>query len=151
MSFKLSSRSLSRLEGVDPRLVDVVKRAIEISRVDFGVTEGLRTIQTQEQYVAQGKSQTMSSKHLTGEAVDLVAYINGSVCWELNIYDDVADAMKQAADELGLPLRWGAAWNVSDIRAWNRSMADAMNFYIDARRKEGRRPFIDAPHFEVSA
>ena len=150
MSFKLSDRSLSRLEGVDSRLVDVVKRAIEISRVDFGVTEGLRTMQTQEQYVAQGKSQTMSSKHLTGDAVDLVAYINGSVSWELNIYDDVADAMKQAADELNLPLRWGAAWNVPNICAWEENMADAMNFYIDARRKEGRRPFIDAPHFEIS-
>lgn len=151
MSFKLSSRSLGRLSGVDTRLADVVKRAIEISRVDFGVTEGLRTMETQRRYVAQGKSQTMSSKHLTGEAVDLVAYINGSVSWELNIYDDVADAMKQSAIELDLPLRWGAAWNVDDIRQWNGSMADAMNFYIDARREEGRRPFIDAPHFEIAS
>lgn len=148
--FKLSQRSLSRLEGVDPKLVAVVKRAIELTKVDFGVTEGVRSLETQKDYVARGVSQTMNSKHLTGDAVDLVAYIGSRVSWELNLYDDIADAMQAAARELGVPLRWGAAWNVPDIRAWHGSMADAMNHYIDERRKQGRRPFIDGPHFELS-
>ena len=47
--FSLSQRSIERLDGVDDRLVDVVCRAIEITTVDFGVTEGLRTIETQRQ------------------------------------------------------------------------------------------------------
>ena len=149
MSFKLSSRSLSRLEGVDERLVAVVKRAIEITGIDFGVTEGLRTKERQEELVAAGKSQTMKSKHLDGHAVDLVAYIGSDVCWELNLYDDIADAMKQAAQEQGVAIRWGAAWNVSDITQWEGTMEDAMNHYIDERRSQGRRPFIDGPHFEL--
>jgi len=28
-------------------------------------------------------------------------------------------------------------------------MESAMNDYIDTRRSQGRRPFIDAPHFEL--
>jgi phosphoribosylformimino-5-aminoimidazole carboxamide ribonucleotide (ProFAR) isomerase len=150
MTFKLSRRSLSRLEGVKPELVAVVKRAIELTKVDFGVTEGLRSEETQRQYVAAGKSQIMASKHLTGDAVDLVAYVGSAVSWELNLYDDIADAMKAAAIELGVSLRWGAAWNVPDITKWEGTMADAMNHYIDERRKQGRRPFIDGPHFELA-
>lgn len=150
MSFKLSQRSLSRLDGVKPELVAVVKRAIELTKVDFGVTEGLRSVETQKDYVARGVSQTMTSKHLTGDAVDLVAYIGPRVSWELNLYDDIADAMKAAAIELGVSLRWGAAWNVPNITKWDGTMADAMNHYIDERRKQGRRPFIDGPHFELS-
>lgn len=149
MSFRLSQRSLDRLAGVKPQLVAVVKRAIEITTVDFGVTEGLRTVETQRRYVETGKSQTMDSKHLTGDAVDLVAYIDGQVSWELNVYDNIADAVKQAAIEQDVGLRWGAAWNIPDIRKWDGSMEAAMNFYIDERRRQGRRPFIDAPHFEL--
>ena len=150
MPFKLSTKSLKKLEGVDPKLVEVVKRAIEISKVDFGVTEGLRSVATQKKYVAAGKSQTMNSKHITGDAVDLVAYVGSKVSWELNLYDDIADAMKQAAKEKGVSLRWGAAWNIPDITDWNGSMEDAMNHYIDTRRREGKRAFIDAPHFELA-
>lgn len=149
MGFKLSQRSIERLDGVKDQLVDVVVRAIEITTVDFGVTEGLRTIETQRQYVATGKSQTMDSKHLTGDAVDLVAYINGQVSWELNLYDNIADAMKQAAIEKNVALRWGAAWNIPDIRLWRGTMEEAMNYYIDERRKQNKRPFIDGPHFEL--
>lgn len=148
--FKLSKRSHDRLFGVNPKLVAVVNTAIGITKVDFGVVEGLRTEATQRQYVDAGKSQTMSSKHLTGEAVDLVAFVNGAVSWELNLYDDIADAMRIAALEHDLPLRWGAAWNVPDIRKWEGTMASAMNFYIDERRRQNRRPFIDAPHFEIA-
>ena len=148
--FKLSQRSLDRLIGVKPQLVAVVKRAIVLTRVDFGVTEGIRTIETQKQYVAQGKSQTMNSKHLTGDAVDLVAYIDGKVSWELNVYDDLADAMAEAGRELGVSLKWGAAWNVPDITKWRGTMEEAMMHYIDTRRAQGKRPFLDAVHFELS-
>lgn len=149
MTFKLSQRSLERLNGVEPRLVAVVKRAIELSKVDFGVTQGLRTAEQQRQFVASGKSKTLDSKHLTGHAVDVVAYVGGEISWELNLYDDIADAFKKAAKELGVALRWGGAWNVSDITKWDGTMEAAMMHYVDTRRKQGRRPFIDGPHFEL--
>ena len=150
MAYKLSNNSLSKLEGVKPQLVDVVKRAIEITEVDFGVIQGLRTLEEQKELVAKGASQTMKSKHLDGDAVDLMAYIGGRGSWELNVYDNIADAMKQAAKELGVGIRWGAAWHIDDIRNWDGTMEDAMNSYVDLRRSQGKRPFIDAPHFELA-
>ena len=148
-NFKLSGKSIMRLNGVKDELRDVVMRAIELTKVDFGVIEGLRTEKRQKELLASGASQTMKSKHLTGDAVDLMAYIGSRGSWELNLYDDIADAMKEAAIEKNIGIRWGAAWNVNDLRNWGDTMDEAMNYYIDTRRNEGRRPFIDAPHFEL--
>lgn len=149
MAFKLSKRSLARLEGVNPKLVTVVTTAITMSKIDFGVICGLRTIEEQRELVAKGASQTMKSKHIEGNAVDLMAYIGSRGSWEMNLYDDIADAMKIAADEHDIQIRWGAAWHITDLREWDSSMQDAMNEYIDLRRSQGRRPFIDGPHFEL--
>jgi peptidoglycan L-alanyl-D-glutamate endopeptidase CwlK len=150
MGFKLSQRSLSRLDGVDSELVAVVNRAIELTDVDFGVTQGLRTVEEQKELVASGASKTMKSKHLTGDAVDLAAYIGSRLSWEITLYDNIADAMKQAAKELGVSLRWGAAWHINNIVEYSGTMQDATNEYVDLRRSQGKRPFIDAPHFERS-
>lgn len=69
--------------------------------------------------------------------------------WELNLYDEIADAMKSAANDLGIAVRWGAAWHIDNIGSYKGTAEDAMNAYIDLRRSQGRRPFIDAPHFEL--
>ena len=148
MSYKLGQRSLERLEGVDERLQTVVRAAISQSKQDFSVICGLRTIEEQRKLVAKGASQTMKSKHIDGLAVDLAAYEDG-IRWELNLYDEIADAMKAAAIDCGVALRWGAAWHINDIREWDGTMGDAMNAYTDLRRSQGKRPFIDAPHFEL--
>ncbi len=149
MTFALSQRSLGRLDGVKNELHSVVVKAIDLTNVDFGVICGLRTEQEQEDLVARGASQTMKSKHLTGDAVDLMAYISGRASWELNLYDDIADAMKEAAVREGVKIRWGAAWHIDDFRDWEGTAEEAMNAYIDLRRSQGRRPFIDGPHFEL--
>ena len=154
MAFKLSSRSKGKLEGVHPDMVAVVERAIELTKVDFGVTYGVRTVEEQEKLVASGRSQTMKSKHLIQDsgyshAVDVVAYDGSDVVWEINVYDDIADAFKIAAEEEDVAVRWGAAWHINDLREWDGTMQDAMDAYIDLRRSQGRRPFIDGPHFEL--
>lgn len=154
MAFKLSKRSLSRLEGVHPDLVAVVKRSIELTKIDFGVTCGLRTLEEQKELVAKGASQTMKSKHLRqgdgySHAVDVVAYLGSRISWENNLYDDICDAMAIAAREVGCAIKWGAAWTEGDIRSYSGTAEDAMNAYIDKRRAAGRRPFIDSPHFEL--
>lgn len=168
MSFKLSRRSLDRLEGVDERLQAVAKQAITLTKTDFGVIQGLRTLDEQKELVAKGASKTMKSLHLEGKAIDVMAFVNSRASWELNLYDDLADAIKEAAIIVGVPIRWGAAWHIDDIRTWDggsytyelsngkditkhysSSMEDAMNAYIDLRRSQGRRPFIDGPHFEI--
>jgi len=107
MSFKLSKRSLSKLEGVHPDLVKVVKRAISLTEVDFSVTEGLRSVTRQKELVALGASQTMRSRHLTGHAVDVVALVDGKVNWDFKYYETIADAMLKAGAELNVPIVWG--------------------------------------------
>ena len=149
MAFKLSNKSLAKLEGVDPDLVKVTKLAITHSTIDFAVIEGLRTVERQRELVAKGASQTMQSNHLTGQAVDLAAYIGDRISWEVSLYDDIADAVKLAAIECDVPIRWGGAWQINDIRNWDGTMQDAMDAYIRQRKVLGKRPFIDAPHFEI--
>ena len=131
MGFILSQRSLDRLEGVNPNMVRVVKKAIDLTKIDFGVICGMRTIEEQEALVAKGASQTMKSKHLDGLAVDLMAYIGGRASWELNVYDDIADAMKEAAKLENVGVRWGAAWQIDNMADWDGTMEEAMNAYID--------------------
>lgn len=150
MTYRFSKRSLRNLEGVDPRLVEMAHIAIKITQIDFAVTEGLRSIDRQRELVAKGASTTMQSKHLTGNAIDVVAYLGNRISWELSLYTKIADAFKAAALEVGVPVRWGAAWNIPDIRAWDSTMEDAMNFYIDTRRRQNRRVFLDGPHYELN-
>ena len=127
--FKLSQRSFQKLVGVDEQLVETVKKAIELTKIDFGVIYGVRNIEEQEKLFKSGRSQTMNSKHLlqddgAGHAVDLMAYQDGEPCWEIQVYDEIADAMKEAAVRTGLKLRWGAAWHIDDLRDWEGTADD---------------------------
>ncbi len=122
MPFKLGLRSKLRLRGVHPDLVKVVELAITRSDVDFTVLEGLRTVSRQKELVAAGASTILNSRHITGHAVDLGAWLNGSVRWDWALYHNIAKAMKSAAAELGITITWGGDW----------------------------RSFPDGPHFELT-
>ena len=155
MAFKLSGRSLGKLEGVHPDLVETVKEAIKVSLVDFGVIYGVRSLAEQQKLYDAGRSQTMKSRHLVQEdgyshAVDLMAYDGSNPSWDIVMYDDIADAMLMAANKTGAKIGWGAAWQIDDITSWDGTMEDAMNAYVDLRRSQNRRPFIDGPHFQLS-
>lgn len=122
--YKLSRRSLERMQKVHPDLVRVVMRAIQLTVVDFGVTEGVRTIERQREYVAKGASRTMNSRHLTGHAVDLVAYVGSDVNWSWPLYHKIADAMKEAARLENVQIVWGGDWV---------SLKDGPHFELDRR------------------
>jgi peptidoglycan L-alanyl-D-glutamate endopeptidase CwlK len=108
--FHLSSRSRARLQGVHPDLVRVVERAIQLTPVDFAVSEGLRPRARQELLYKSGATTTMNSRHLTGHAVDLVALIDVEARWDWPLYHQIADAMKKAAAEVSVPIEWGGDW-----------------------------------------
>ena len=110
MSFVLGQRSIQRLSGVHLDLVQVVRRAIQVTSIDFTVLEGLRTVARQRELVRKGASRTMNSRHLTGHAVDIAPWVNGQVSWDWKWYHPMADAMKKAARELDVPLEWGGDW-----------------------------------------
>jgi peptidoglycan L-alanyl-D-glutamate endopeptidase CwlK len=120
--YKLGARSKARLKGVHPDLVKVVEHAIEITTVDFAVLEGLRTPERQKVLKDAGASQTLNSRHITGHAVDLGAFVDGKVDWSWPLYHQIAKAMKTAAAELKIPIEWGGDW----------------------------RTFKDGPHFQLS-
>ena len=107
MTYRLSNKSLQKLEGVHPDMVAVVKLAISITGQDFSVGEGLRSVSRQKELVATGKSTTMNSRHITGHAVDLFPY---PLSWDWEYFYPIADAMKAAAKELKIDLEWGGDW-----------------------------------------
>lgn len=116
MTFTLSDRSLGRLKGVHPGLVEVVKRAIQLTSTDFTVVEGVRSLERQKHNVAKGVSQTMKSRHLIqddgyGHAVDLAPLAGKEIPWnDFSKFKEVSEAMKKAASELGVRITWGGDW-----------------------------------------
>ena len=142
--FTLSERSVKNLQGVNPSLVNVVKRAIELSSVDFAVIEGVRTKARQAELVKKGASKTMNSRHITGHAVDIVPIIGGKISWDFNHYYPIAKAMATAATELNVRVRWGGAWSVITGRSGTPQE------WVKTYRSGGGR-FLDGPHFELPA
>ena len=142
--FKLSKKSLSRMQGIDPELHLVVTRAIHLTEVDFSVVQGLRTQIQQDELYRQGLSQVKFSKHQLGKAVDLQPWVNGSSD-DIDHYIAVAEGMRIAACECGIAIRSGLAWQCHDIR--NYSIREIHEEYIKFR---GDEAFIDGPHFELS-
>ena len=148
MNYALGKKSLKELEGVHSDLVAVVKRAIEISPQDFSVHDGIRTLDEQKELVKSGASKTLNSRHITGHAVDLVPYINGKLRWEWEPIYQIADAMRTAAEELLIQLRWGGSWDIL-LTSTDEPTEDIVSGYVERRRGEGKKAFIDGPHYEL--
>ena len=108
--YKLSRRSWKNLHFVRPELIGVVSVAIQITEVDFTVIEGLRTLERQQELYAAGASETLNSRHLHGEAVDLAAWVDGDVSWHKPYYRQINTAMAEAAQRLGVQIVWGGNW-----------------------------------------
>ena len=110
--FKLSKSSKENMEGVHPLLIAVAERAIQITKVDFGVprTGGLRSAELQHVLYKEGSSKCDGYKnksyHQTGRALDFYAYDKGAT-WDDFKLAMVATAFLQAASELGVKLKWG--------------------------------------------
>lgn len=170
--FRFSQTSLGRLNGVKGELCAVVGAALVHTRVDFGVSEGMRSMERQQQLFADGRSKADGvpvadggrgqSKHQYGAAVDVLAYDRGDHQLDGDWYFPIAAAFAQAAEQCGVRLRWGGAWTVTDLRdvvarimpgdmdALAAEMRTAQNEYLGVRRGQNRKPFIDAYHFELN-
>ncbi|WP_145499718.1 M15 family metallopeptidase [Yersinia bercovieri] len=126
--FIFGKASENNLNGVHPDLVKVVRRALELTPIDFKVIEGRRTLERQRQLVKAGASQTLNSRHLTGHAIDIVPLPDGKVSWEWKYFYPMADAIKQAAAELGIAVEWGGNWS---------TFKDGPHFQLPARQYPG--------------
>ncbi|EJL21883.1 hypothetical protein [Novosphingobium sp. AP12] len=154
MPYSLGQRSLAQLVGVHPLLVSVAHRAIAISKQDFTVQEGLRSIETQRLYVKRGASKTLASKHLKqadgyGHAMDLVPWLNGQPRWEWPLIWEIAQAVDVAATELGVKLIWGAVWD----RRMDQYGGGAAALKAEVEAYKLRHPgpdFLDGPHYQLA-
>lgn len=95
-----------RLAGINPRLVEVVKLAASICPIDIYVLEGVRTMERQRELFKAGKSKTLNSRHLTGDAVDLWDGKN----WHAAYFLPIITAMNKAAQQLGVKVTGGYSW-----------------------------------------
>jgi peptidoglycan L-alanyl-D-glutamate endopeptidase CwlK len=151
MTYTLGKKSLAVLDGVHPNLARCVKQAITVSKQDFGVHEGLRSPQTQAEYLRRGVTKTAKSKHLKqadgySHAVDLVPYIDGVLRWEWPLIYPIATAMRAAAIGNGIRLRWGGVWDFA-LNDLPSGLEGAVRGYVD------RHPgpdFLDGPHYELT-
>ena len=154
MVYVLGRRSRAELEGVRPDLVCVVERAIQVTRQDFSVHDGIRTEAEQRDLVRRGASRTMNSKHLPqadgwGHAVDLVPYVGGRLRWEWSLIYPIAEAMRAAADDLGVRLRWGGCW--CELTGMDDDPEAMVGAFVAARQAAGKPAFIDGLHYELIA
>ena len=115
MSWQFSAKSFEHLAGVRPELVSVATLALARSPIDFGIIDGVRTVEEQQAFVAQGVSWTMNSKHLDGRAIDIMAYVGGKGRWEPILYEKIAPAFKSAAADAGIAIIWGGEWTQKDF------------------------------------
>lgn len=149
MPYLLSTKSRRKLDGLHPDLIKVVQQAIQISTQDFCVTDGLRSAEQQRWLVQQGKSRTQQSRHLEGKAVDLVPWIDGKPQWHWPAIYPIAQAMRSAARQLQVALRWGGAWDI-DFTSSVQSPESLSQDYLARRRKAQQPAFMDGVHFELA-
>ena len=129
--YRFSSRSLDRLEYVNPTLIAILKDAIKDSPYDFGIPRdgGFRTFHRQAELYARGRTTkdlidkgitgvegrpdksritwTLKSYHMTGNAVDIYAYIEGSASWNMEYLEPIARHLIKVAEKHGVILNWG--------------------------------------------
>jgi peptidoglycan L-alanyl-D-glutamate endopeptidase CwlK len=130
----LAQRSETKLQGVHPDLVRVIRRADEMG-AKFHVTCGLRTIEEQRALLAAGKSKTLKSRHLTGHAIDVVAIDAGGVTYDHPDMLAVAQKVKAAAADCGVSVEWGGDW---------KSFKDTPHFQLAASQYPATAPTIEA-------
>lgn len=120
--YSFSRKSCCRLATCDNRIILIAMMAIKISKIDFGIPQhgGKRTAEEQRDLFDSSASQcdgtTNKSKHQSGLAVDVYAYVDGKASWKEEHLTLVATAMLQAASILGHKLSWGGLWtNFKDM------------------------------------
>ena len=110
MPYTLSSASEKALAGVHPDLQAIIIQTLKTSRVDFRVLEGRRTEKRQLELYRRGATKLLHSRHLNGFAVDLGVLDGKQISWHWPEYIILAAGVKQAAQDLKLPIIWGGDW-----------------------------------------
>lgn len=125
-NFRFSTRSEERMKGVDPRLVELMRNALALSPIDFGIPEfgGLRTAADQLRLFNDKKSKADGTKHKsyhqTGKAIDVFAYINGQASWNDVHLAMIAGVVLAEAKRMGLKVTWGGSFGSAWFNGWDK-------------------------------
>lgn len=133
--FRLSTRSISRLENTDERILLILLNAIKYTPIDFGIPPdgGVRTAGQQNalylKKVSEKDGYVKISYHQTGKAFDIVCYKSGSVTWDRLYYYMVAGVILGTAKALHIDLTWGGNWD-GDTDLNDQSLMDLGHFQL---------------------
>lgn len=114
--FSFSDKSEQILNTVKIELNNLAHKVLEISPIDFTVVDGWRDKKTQEKLYKENKTKTLNSKHCSGDAIDIVPFINEKP--DYNAINDCAfiiGLFYAKAEELGIKIRVGAIWDGNSI------------------------------------
>jgi peptidoglycan LD-endopeptidase CwlK len=146
-------KSVAEMKGVHPEIIVSAHVALRLCKVDFCFFDGLRSREEQALNLATGASRSEESKHLTGDAADLVPWVDGALVWRKAECIEVARSMRDAIRFLGVSLIWGAVWDKP-----LELLCDDLQLEIDLYRERyevkhrGRKkPLFDPAHFERTA
>jgi peptidoglycan LD-endopeptidase CwlK len=103
----------ANLRAIHPALAQVVRKArADNPDLRFVIGSGRRGGRLQRMAVAWGWSRTQDSPHQTGRAVDLWPLDReGRVFFDPPTQNRIAAALRKAAAELGVPIRWGGRFH----------------------------------------
>jgi len=139
---KFSAKSCERLTSCNTDLVLVMMSAIKLSRIDFGIAEGHRSVELQQKYFNEGKSKidgiTKKGKHnLTPSmAVDLYAWVNNKVDYRTHNFIYLAGLIEGVSSELHAAgtishrIRWGGNWDQDGEILTDQTFDDLVHFEL---------------------
>lgn len=142
MSFKFSEKSKKRMEGVNPILVEVMLKAIEVSPIDFGIPRdgGLRTTERQQELYALGRTVHArkvtnadgirnKSYHQSGNAIDVYAYVAKKASWKKVHMGIIAGVIIATGRLMGVEIEWGGTFGSKTFQGW-----DSAHFQLKKNR-----------------
>jgi peptidoglycan LD-endopeptidase CwlK len=140
--FKFGKTSKERLSTCHSDMQLIMNEAIKITNVDFGIAEGHRSIEKQQQYFKEGKSK-MDGFFKTGKhnynpslAVDIYPYFENSAKWDnehLSYLSGIIHAVSEilfANGKITHKIRWGGNWDMDGIILIDQSFDDRPHFEL---------------------
>lgn len=88
---------------------------IHLHNLPMRVYETVRSEKRQLELYSKGASKTLNSRHLLGESIDVVCYIDGKWSWDIkhHHYYEFLGALVLA--QMGDKVTWGGSWSWRDL------------------------------------
>ena len=143
-NFTFGKRSLEKLETAHVDLQIIMQESLKNSMVDFGISEGHRSLERQQKLFKEGKSRidgfNKKGKHNYDPslAVDIYAYVQGrkDLAFDkihLAYLGGHIMATANALYEEGVvenPLRWGGNWDGDGTLLFDQKLWDMPHFEL---------------------